>query len=298
MDVPGHKQGRGLDPQTVQELGIESFVADITSLNGIDDRNESWGVQTSAEELAAALFGADQSFFLVNGSSLSMHVAVCSVVSPGEEIVVARNVHKSVIGALIISGAQPIFLQPELDDELEIAHTPTPDALRAALSAHPQAKAAVVVSPSYYGVAADIRGLAEACHERDLPLVMDDAWGAHFAFHPDFPEASIKAGSDIAVASIQKTLNGLQQASILSIQGPRVDPTIVSYRVGLLETTSTSSVILASIDATRRLLALRGEELYTRRLQVVRAALRRDRCAAGPGRARPGRRRTAGRLRP
>jgi arginine decarboxylase len=272
MHVPGHKQGRGIDPQTLQDLGLDAFRSDITMLNGLDDRSESWGVQPAAEQLAADAWGADQSFFLVNGSSLSMQVALASVCSPGDEVIVARNVHKSVINGLIVVGARPIFLQPALDDELEVAHTPTPDALRQTFERHPGARAAVIVCPTYYGVGADTRSLADVCHEFDRPLMVDDAWGAHFRFHPEFPEDSLSCGADLAVSSVHKTLNGLSQASILNIQGPRIDPTVISYRVGLLETTSTNSMILASIDATRRLLVQHGEQLYTRLLEVLRPA--------------------------
>jgi arginine decarboxylase len=272
MHVPGHKQGRGIDPQTLLDLGLDAFRSDVTTLNGIDDRKESWGVQPAAEQLAADAWGADQSFFLVNGSSLSMQVALTTVCSPGDEVIVARNVHKSVINGLIVIGARPVFLQPGLDDELEVAHTPTPDALQQTFERHPGARAAVIVCPTYYGVSADTRALADVCHAFDRPLVVDDAWGAHFRFHPDFPEDSLSCGADIAVSSIHKTLNGLSQASVLFMQGQRVDPTVISYRVGLLETTSTNSLILASIDATRRLLTLHGHELYTRLLEVLRAA--------------------------
>jgi arginine decarboxylase len=272
MHVPGHKQGHGVDPETLFDLGLEPFLSNVTTLNGLDDRRESWGVQPAAEQLAADLWGADRSFFLVNGSSSSMQIALASVCGPGEELIIARNVHKSVMNGLIVTGARPVFLQPAFDDELQIAHTPTPEALRDALERHPDARAVVIVCPTYYGVAADTRELADICHAFDRPLVVDDAWGAHFGFHPDLPDSSVECGADIAVSSIHKTLNGLSQSSILSIQGPRVDPQIVAARVGLLQTTSTNSLILASIDATRRMLALNGEQLYTRLLEVVRAA--------------------------
>jgi arginine decarboxylase len=270
--IPAHKQGRSLDPFTLDALGADTYRHDIGMLNGLDDIHESREIQIRAQDLFADLVGADQSFYLVNGSTLSVQCAIMAVARPGEKLLVARNSHKSVFSGLIVGGIEPVWLEPEFDDELDVAHGLDPDAVARALDEHPDARGVVAVSPSYYGVASDLRGIADACHAHGVPLIADDAWGAHFPFHDDLPDGSLASGSDIAIASFHKTLTGLQQASVLSIQGDLVDSKLISDRIGLVETSSVSSAILASMDAARRGLALHGEEALTRTLELARRA--------------------------
>jgi arginine decarboxylase len=270
--VPAHKQGRSLERETLDALGADTYRHDIAMLNGLDDMNESLELQERAQELAADLFGAKKSFFLVNGSTLSVQCAVTAVAGPGEKLLVGRNVHKSIVSGLIIGGIEPVFLTPGFDDELDLSHGIAVDAVERTLDEHPDARGVVIVTPTYYGVTSDVAAIANACHERGVPLVTDDAWGGHFPFHPDLPAASLPSGADVAIASFHKTLTGLQQASILSIQGDLVDPTIVNYRIGLVETSSVSSLILASMDAARRSLALHGRDALDVTMRLARRA--------------------------
>jgi arginine decarboxylase len=270
--IPAHKQGRALPHDVVDALGLDVFRHDVPMLNGLDDIHESKQLQEGAQELAAELIGAKQVFYVVNGSTLAIQCAVTAVAGPGEKLLVARNVHKSVISGLIVGGIEPVFLEPEIDDERDLAHGLDPALVARMLDEHPDARGVLAVSPSYYGVASDLCALAEACHERGVPLIGDDAWGAHFPFHPDLPEGSLASGADLAVVSLHKGLVGLQQASALAVRGDLVDPTVVEYRVGLVETSSLTPLILASADLSRRLMALHGEELLERALSLARGA--------------------------
>jgi arginine/lysine/ornithine decarboxylase len=185
-------------------------------------------------------------------------------------VAVERNVHKSVISGLILSGAHPVFVDPVYDEEYALSHTVTPDALAAALDDHPDVKAMLAVSPTAAGVAADVAGLAEVCHARDVALIMDDAWGADFTFHPELPPGSLQAGADLAIASFHKSLTGLMQSSIILVQGDRIDTERLQLALDGFETTSTSSMLIASMDATRRAMAVHGEELLGRALELSR----------------------------
>ena len=165
-----------------------------------------------------------------------------------------------------------MFVDPVYDEEHSLAHSVTPEALASALAAHPDVKAMVAVSPTVAGVAADVAGLAETCHAHGIPLIMDDAWGADFTFHPEMPPGSMQSGADLAVASFHKSLAGLMQTSIILVQGDRIDMERLQLALDGLETTSTSSLLVASMDATRRELVLRGEELIGRALRLARRA--------------------------
>jgi arginine decarboxylase len=270
--IPAHKQGHALPREVVDALGADVFRHDAPMLNGLDDIHESKQLQVKAQELAAELVGADRVFYVVDGSTLAIQCAILAVAGPGDTLLVARNVHKSVISGLIVGGIEPVFLDPETDDERDLAHGLDPALVARMLDRHPHARGVVAVSPSYYGVASDVRTLADVCHERGVPLIGDDAWGAHFPFHPDLPDGSLASGVDLAVVSFHKGLVGLQQASALAVRGDLVDPTIVEYRVGLVESSSLTPLILVSADLSRRLMALHGEELLGRALSLARWA--------------------------
>ena len=272
FQIPGHKQGRGVDAATLEVLGRRVFECDVPLDGGLDDRLGSHGLDTEAEQLAARAMGADTVLFSTNGSSLSIQSSIMSVAPPGEEILVARNLHKSTFNGLILGGARPVFVRPAVDDRLEMLHGVTPEALSRAFDMHPGARAAVIVSPTYYGVVADVAGLAEVCHRRGVPLITDDAWGAHFLVHPELPDSALSAGSDIAVASLHKTGSGLMQGSMIAVRGDRIDVTRLKHTLGLLESTSTSMLILAAMDGARRHLALHGHELLERTIALSRRA--------------------------
>src|SRR3954454_17599691 len=205
FSIPAHKGGGSLDALTREVLGEAPYRADAPAHKGLDDRVSSYKVQSFAQQLAADAFGAEQALFSTNGSTLSVQIAVLAATHPGQEVAVARNVHKSVISGLILSGAHPVFVDPVYDDEYALSHTVTPEALAAALDAHSGVTAMLAVSPTAAGVAADVAGLADVCHAHDAALIMDDAWGADFTFHPELPPGSLQSGADLVVASFHKS---------------------------------------------------------------------------------------------
>src|SRR3954447_966960 len=213
--IPAHGGGRGPTPEFAQWAGMDAARYDLGMSHGVDRRDRSWGVQEAAQQLFAEASGAQQVLFSTNGSSMNVHVALLTVAGENGTIVLARNGHKSVFAGLVVSGAHPVYVDPFYDDELEVALGPLTADLTAALDAHPDARGAMVFTPSYYGTSADIAALAEACHAHDRPLVTDDAWGLDYSFgaHPQLPEAALHQGSDLAIGSVHKTLSGLCQTS-------------------------------------------------------------------------------------
>jgi lysine decarboxylase len=270
--VPGHKGGPGADPELLEALGEPALALDIPALiQGIDAGPEPTPWQ-QAQLLAAEAWGARRTWFLTNGASQGNHVACLALAHLGEEIVVQRNSHSSSIDGLIVSGLTPRFVQPELDPELRIAHCITPEALDAALAAAPGAVGALVTSPTYFGAVADVRALAEVAHSHGVPLVVDEAWGAHLAFHPDLPLHALAAGADLVVSSTHKIVGSLTQSAMVHLGGDLIEDHLVDRAVTLLESTSPSSLLCGSLDAARRLAATRGRELLAETVAALAAA--------------------------
>ena len=273
FQVPGHKGGASADPalrELVGETGLRNDVPSITE--GVDIGPEPTPFQQS-QILAAEAWGARRTWFLVNGASQGNHASCLALAHIGDEVVVQRNVHSSVIDGMVMSGLRPTFAAPELDPELGIAHCLTPDALGAALDASPEAVAAMVVSPTYFGACADLAGLAAVAHERDLPLVVDEAWGAHLHFHADLPADALSCGADLVTSSTHKIVGSLTQAAMLHLgQGERLDAAVVDRCVSLVESTSPSALLSGSLDAARRLAAVHGSERLDKTLvEIARA---------------------------
>jgi arginine decarboxylase len=275
FQVPGHKGGPGADPamrELVGEVGLRNDIPSITE--GVDIGPEPTPFQR-AQQLAAGAWGASRSWFLINGASQGNHTICLALAHGGERVVVQRNVHSSVIDGLVLSGMRPSFAAPELDPELGIAHCLTPESLAAALDATPGAVGAMVVSPTYFGACADVAGLAEAAHERDVPLAVDEAWGAHLRFHPDLPPDALGCGADVVVSSTHKIVGSLTQAAMLHLgKGGRIDGAIVDRCVSLVETTSPSALLSGSLDAARRLASVHGERLLDETLAGIAATHR------------------------
>jgi arginine/lysine/ornithine decarboxylase len=278
--IPAHNGGRGPAPEFTRWAGMDAARFDLPMSHGVDTRDRAWGVLSTAQELFAEAVGAKQTLFSTNGSSMNVHVAIMTVAGPGETLVMARNGHKSAFAGLVLSGARPVYVDPAYDEELEVAHTVTPEALAQVLDSTPEARAALVFTPSYYGTAADVAGLAEACHQRDIPLVTDDAWGLDYALggHPDLPAGALSQGSDLAIGSAHKTLTALGQTSVLSVGSDRIDSERLQLCFELEESTSASSLLLSSIDGARRQAVREGRDLLDRAIRA--AELARDRLAA------------------
>jgi arginine/lysine/ornithine decarboxylase len=258
---PGHKQGRGVDPRVLDIVGAGVFASDVLSLNGLDDRRESQGVVPQAEELMADAVDADHAFFSTCGSSLSVKTAMMSVAGPGEKLLVSRNAHKSVVAGLIVSGIRPVWVHPHFDADLQLAHPPEPEDVRRALAENPDAKGMLLITPTDWGTCADIAGTAEVCHAADVPLIVDEAWGAHLPFHPDLPAWGMNAGADLVVTSVHKMGSAIEQSSVFHLQGDRVDPDVLSAREDLLGTTSSSALVYLTLDGWRRQMVEQGAEL-------------------------------------
>jgi arginine decarboxylase len=280
--VPGHKGGAGADPGLVAAIGHAALSADIPAdIEGIDLGPSPTPYQR-AEVLAAQAHGAARSWFLTNGATQGNHALALALAPLGAPVVVQRNSHASVVDGLVLSGGHPTYVAPEYDAELGMAHGVMPETLERALASAPEARAAFIVSPTYYGMAADVAGCAEVCHAAGVPLVVDQAWGPHFGFHPQLPASALALGADAVLTSTHKIVGSLTQSAMLHVAGTeRVDPDSVARCVRLVRSTSPSSLLMASLDAARRQLAVHGEALLER---TIAASMRvRDQIAAVQG---------------
>jgi arginine decarboxylase len=280
--VPGHKGGPGADPGLRFALGDRALAVDVPQdMEGIDIGPAPTPFDR-AEQLAAEAYGADRTWFLTNGATQGNH-ALCLALAPlGAKVVAQRNSHASVVDGLVLSGGLPSFVAPEYDADLGMAHGVAPGALAGALARTPDARAAFIVSPTYYGVAADVAGCAEAAHAAGVPLVVDQAWGPHFGFHPDLPPGALSQGADAVLTSTHKIVGALTQSAMLHVAGTgRIDASAVARAIRLTRSTSSSSLLFMSLDAARRQLAIHGEALLHETLRAIRQA--REKLATVPG---------------
>ena len=275
FSTPGHKLGIGADSDLRGTFGERTFLSDIPLGGGVGDTHFGGEALRVAEAIAADAWGADRSFFLLNGSTAGNHAFLLAAVRPGDKVIVSRDLHKSLLVALILSGAIPVYLAPRLHPELNVGLGISAEEVAAALEIHPDAKLVVLVSPSYCGVASDLAGIAAVAHARGIPVYVDEAWGPHFHFHPALPRSAMASEVDGAVSSVHKVLGGLTQAAILNVRAALVDPDRVRTTVGMVQTTSPSVLVLASIDAARRQMALHGETLLEQTIALAERARRR-----------------------
>ncbi|MFF3073387.1 aminotransferase class I/II-fold pyridoxal phosphate-dependent enzyme [Kitasatospora sp. NPDC057904] len=266
---PGHKQGRGTDPRVLATLGTDVFRADVLATGGLDDRTDSRHILQHAQTLMAEAVGAEHTFFSTCGSSLSVKAAMLSVAGPHEEILVGRDAHKSVIAGLVLAGIRPVWVEPQWDVRLHLAHPPSAESFAVMLDRHPDARGALVTSPTPYGTCADLLAIAEVCHAAGKPLIVDEAWGAHLPFHPNLPTWAMDAGADVCVTSVHKMGSALEQSSVFHLQGDLVDPAVLKQREDLLGTTSPSALIYAALDGWRRQMVQHGRTLYDHALDLA-----------------------------
>ena len=267
--APGHKRGQGTPQPLIDQLGSAVFRADLPELPELDNLFAPQGVIREAQQLAAAAFGAERTWFLVNGSTCGVMAAIAATCHPGEQIILPRNSHSSAISGLIASGAMPIFIQPEYDPVLDLVHCITPTAVAAGLEQYPEAKAVMMVCPTYHGICGDMAAIAKVAHQHQIPLLVDEAHGPHFAFHPDLPSSALAAGADLAVQSVHKVLAAMTQAAMLHVQGSYVSYERISQALQLFQSTSPSYLLLASLDAARQQMALQGHSLMEQTLQLA-----------------------------
>ncbi|TDA67442.1 MAG: aminotransferase class I/II-fold pyridoxal phosphate-dependent enzyme [Clostridia bacterium] len=278
--VPGHKQGRGL-PAFREYVGEATMAMDLTCLPYIDNLCNPSGVIKEAEALAAEAFGADHAFFLVNGTTSGIQAMILTVCQPGDKIIVPRNAHKSVLGGLIISGACPVYVNPEVNHEFGISMGITPEAVEWALQQHPDARAVLVIHPNYYGTTSDLAGIVRVSHSFGVPVLVDEAHGGHFGFHPDLPPSAMEVGADMVASSTHKLLGSLTQSSMLLLREGLISPSRLKAVLNLTQTTSPSYLLLCSLDAARQQMATSGRELLDQVL--ARAAWVRQELSCIPG---------------
>lgn len=263
--VPGHKMGHSFDSegrhrfQTILEL-------DLTEINGTDDLHQPQGVIAEAQELAAEAFGAEETRFLIGGSTVGNLALIMSVCRPGDKILVQRNCHKSVYHGIIMAKATPIFLVPAVDLATGVAAGVRREDVERALHAHPDAKAVFLTNPTYYGMGIDLEKMAATVHRYDIPLLIDEAHGPHFGFHPAFPLSAMQSGVDAAVQSTHKMASAMTMSSMLHVRGERIDRDRLYRHLAMIQSSSPSYVLMASLDLARRHLVTEASEEWDRLL--------------------------------
>ncbi len=279
--TPGHKLGRGAPSKLRGLVGETCLAADLAMAGAVEDTRESTGLIHLAEEYAAEAWGAERCHFLVNGSTSGVHALVLTLAGPGDTVIVPRNAHKSMLAALIYSGATPVYLEPAIDPVWGIPLNVEVARAAKALRSHPEAKALFVTSPTYNGLCADLRDLAEVVHAAGIPFVVDQAWGPHLRFCPELPVDALSAGADACVVSTHKLISGITQSAVLLARGRRLNLARLEGMVKMTQSTSPQVLMYASIDAARQQMATHGAELW--RAALANAEWARTRINGIPG---------------
>ncbi len=267
FDVPGHKRGRG-NPELVELLGEKCISMDVNSMKPLDNLCHPVSVIRDAEDLAAEAFGAANAFLMVGGTTSAVQSMILSVVKQGDKIILPRNIHRSIIGALVLCGAVPIYVNPDGDERLGIPLGMRKADVKRAIENNPDAKAVLVNNPTYYGVCSDLREIVKMAHDNGMLCLADEAHGTHLYFGEGLPVSAMAAGADMAAVSMHKSGGSLTQSSILLI-GPAMQRGFVRQVINLTQTTSASYLLLSSLDISRRNLALRGKQSFA---EVVKLA--------------------------
>lgn len=259
--IPGHKKGVGMDPEFRNFIGDNALSIDLINIAPLDDLHQPTAVIREAQRLAADAFKADYTIFSVQGTSTVIMTMIMAVCNEGDKIIVPRNAHKSVLSAIILAGAKPIFLKPFRDPIYGIDHGVSTRSVRRALEKHPDAKALLVINPTYFGISANLKEIVEVVHSFNIPVLVDEAHGALIGFSDKLPLSAMEAGADMAATSMHKLGGSMTQSSILNMRGNRINFKRVQTLFSMLTTTSTSYILLASLDTARRNLALHGEAM-------------------------------------
>ena len=270
FDVPGHKRGRG-NPELTRLLGERCVSMDVNSMKPLDNLCHPVSVIREAEMLAAQAFGAAHAFLMVGGTTSAVQSMILTVAKRGEKIILPRNVHRSVMGAMVLCGAVPVYVNPECDHRLGIPLGMSVEAVKRAVEENPDAKAILVNNPTYYGICSDLKSIVEIAHSHGMLCLADEAHGTHFYFSDELPISAMAAGADMAAVSMHKSGGSLTQSSLLLV-GPAMHEGYVRQIINLTQTTSGSYLLLSSLDISRRNLALRGEEAFKRVAGLARYA--------------------------
>ena len=272
FDVPGHKRGRG-NPELVELLGEKCVGIDVNSMKPLDNLGHPISIIRDAEELAADAFGASHAFLMIGGTTSSVQTMILSTCKAGDKIILPRNVHKSAINALVLCGAIPIYIEMSVDPKIGIALGLENDRVAQAIKDHPDSKAILINNPTYYGICSDLKGLTEMAHEAGMMVLVDEAHGAHLHFTDKLPISAMDAGADMAAVSMHKSGGSLTQSSLLLI-GEQMNPEYVRQIINLTQSTSASYLLMASLDISRRNLALRGKESFEKVIELSEYARR------------------------
>jgi arginine/lysine/ornithine decarboxylase len=267
--TPGHKQGIGMDLAFREFVGDNFCAIDLTPMPGIDDLLQPTESLLEAQQLAAEAYGADRSYFLINGSTSGNQCMMMAAVNPGDKLAVPRNAHKSMLGGLVMSGAEPIYMQPVVDEGLHMDHCVTPETVAETLEKHPDVKAVYVVTPTYYGVAADLKGIVKIARAAGKLVLVDEAWGPHFHFHPDLPLSATAAKADLVINSTHKMLSAFSQCAMLHEIGPRIRIDRLEGVLKMFLSTSPNLPMVASLDVARKQMAMDGLELLSRTIGLA-----------------------------
>lgn len=270
FDVPGHKHGKG-NADLTAFLGEKCMSVDVNSMKMLDNLCHPISVIKEAEEIAADAFGAAYAFFMVGGTTSAVQSMVLSVCKRGDKIILPRNVHRSVINIMILCGAVPVYVNPDMSDELGIALGMRLSEVEKAIHENPDAKAVFVNNPTYYGICSNLKGITELAHSHGMKVLVDEAHGTHFYFDKTLPMTAMEAGADMAAVSMHKSGGSLTQSSFLLL-GPDMNPGYVRQIINLTQTTSGSYLLMSSLDISRRNLALNGQEIFDKVKEMVEYA--------------------------
>lgn len=270
FDVPGHKRGKG-NPELTEFLGEKCLTIDVNSMKPLDNLCHPVSVIKDAEELAARAFGAKHAFFMVNGTTSAVQAMVMSVCKRGEKIIMPRNVHRSAINALILSGAIPVYVNPGTNKKIGIPLGMSVEEVKKAIIENKDAKAILVNNPTYYGICSNLKAITELAHSYGMKVLVDEAHGTHFYFSKKLPMSAMEAGADMAAVSMHKTGGSLTQSSLLLINND-INKGYVHQIINLTQTTSASYLLLSSLDVSRRNLAVKGEEMVDKIIDIAEYA--------------------------
>ncbi len=267
--TPGHKQGKGMHHTLERIIGRDALALDLALMEELDDFHEPYGCIKDAQKLAAQLYGADHSFFVINGTTGGIYAMILAVAGPGEKIIVPRNAHRSIIGGIILSGAIPIFMQPEVDNDLGLAMGVTPETVENTVGQHPDAKGVLIINPNYYGVAVDLKKIVNIVHEHNMVVLVDEAHGPHLRFSNRLPIQALDAGADICAQSTHKIIGALTQCSLVHCREGRIRVPHLKAMLQLTQSTSPNYIMLVSLDVARMQMALEGTALIERSIALA-----------------------------
>ena len=270
FDVPGHKGGRG-NKALKSFLGDDCVKLDMNSMKPLDNLCHPVSVIKEAQRLAAEAFGAAESFFIVNGTTAAVQAMIMSACKTGDKIIMPRNVHRSAINALVVCGAVPVYINPGINRRLGIPLGMSMADVRRAIEENPDAKAILVNNPTYYGICSDLRQIVRLAHEKGMLVLVDEAHGTHFYFHEELPVSAMEAGADMTAVSMHKTGGSLTQSSMLLVND-QVNADYIRQVINLTQTTSSSYLLLSSLDIARKNLSINGKSMFDRTIAMAEYA--------------------------